>query len=307
MPCPFRLSVLVGVLLATAPALADVPAVVTDIAPVHSLTAKVMGELGVPGVLVDRGADPHSYQLRPSQARALAGADLIIRVGPELTPWMDRMLAGPAPEQVVGLLAAPATIRRAYGENGSGGSEHDHTGTDPHAWLDPRNAKAWTGQIRDALIAVDPAHAATYRANADRALADLDRLEVETAALLAPVAGSPLVMGHDAYGYFADRFRLVIAGTIEAGDAASAGAAHLRDLRALLSDRKVRCLFPEAGEDTTRTAMLVEGTATQVGPPLDPEGVMLERGPDLYDALIRGVARAISDCVRLKDRDASSP
>ncbi len=304
---PFARLCLALPLLAALPALAEVPAVVADIAPVQSLVAKVMDGLGDPLTLVDQGADPHSHQLRPSQARALAGADLVIRIGPELTPWLDRTLAGATDARVVMLLSAEGTIRRTFTGADGDAAAHDHAGTDPHAWLDPRNAKVWTVLIRDALIAADPANEAAYRANADRALADLDRLDRNAATTLAPAAGQPIIMGHDAYGYFADRFGLKIAGTVTAGDAAGAGAAHLSSLRALLAGGKVRCLFPEVGDDPNQAAALLEGTATRLGPALDPEGVMTERGQDLYGALIRELAQSIADCVEQAGQDISPP
>lgn len=304
---PFACLCLAVPLLAALPALAEVPAVVTDIAPIHSLVAKVMNGLGDPLTLVDQGADPHSYQLRPSQARALAGADLVIRIGPELTPWLDRTLAGAAAARVVTLLAAEGTIRRPFADTYGGDAAHDHAGTDPHAWLDPRNAKVWTVLIRDALIATDPANETTYRANADRALAELDQIDRDAAAILASAAGQPIIMGHDAYGYFADHFGLTIAGTVTAGDAAGAGAAHLSSLRTLLAGGKVRCLFPEVGDDPNQAAALLEGTATRLGPALDPEGVMTKRGQDLYGALIRELAQSIADCVKQAGQDISPP
>lgn len=305
---PFRsclvAACLSGISLSAAPALAEVPAVVTDFAPVQSLAARVMGDLGQADVLVDQGADPHSYQLRPSQARTLAGADLVVWVGPELTPWMERVLASAPEARIIGLLADASTLRRTYAteeehhdDATDAPGDHDHDGTDPHAWLDPQNAKAWVALIRDALTSADPQNAATYARNAGLALTELDALQAEIAAMLAPVAGAPLVMGHDAYGYFADRFALTITATVEAGDAASAGAAHLSDLRAILTDRQVRCLFPETGHDPRQAAVLVEGTETRLGAPLDPEGLLLDRGPGLYDALIRGLATEISACV----------
>lgn len=306
MPRPyFRTYVAAAYLIAT-PAVAEVPAVVTDFAPVQSLAAKVMGELGQPDTLVEQGADPHSYQLRPSQARALAGADLVIWVGPELTPWMERVLESAVNAQIIGLLADPSTMRRDYADEDAHHDEaadaeaeegHDHHGTDPHAWLDPRNAKAWVVLIRDALVKADPQNANVYTHNADLALTDIDALEVEVAATLAPASRVPLAMGHDAYGYFADRFALTIAATVEAGDAASAGAAHLSELHAILAEKQVRCLFPEAGHDARQATVLIEGTATQLGKALDPEGQLLDRGPNLYDTLIRALAADISACV----------
>lgn len=74
------------------PASADVPRVVTDIAPVHSLVAQVMGDLGTPELLVTAQDSPHSFALRPSQAQALEDAGLVVWIGHELTPWLEQPL-----------------------------------------------------------------------------------------------------------------------------------------------------------------------------------------------------------------------
>ena len=76
-----RLPLILSVALLATPALADVPKVMTDLPVVHSLTAQVMGDLGTPDILLDKGADPHHFQLKPSQARALSQADLVLWIG----------------------------------------------------------------------------------------------------------------------------------------------------------------------------------------------------------------------------------
>ena len=75
--------------LAASPALAEVPRVVTDIPPVHALVAQVMGDLGTPELLLAKGADEHDFQLKPSRAGAVAGADLVVWLGPELSPGRE--------------------------------------------------------------------------------------------------------------------------------------------------------------------------------------------------------------------------
>jgi len=67
---------------------ADVPSVAVDIAPAHSLVAKVMGDLGKPALVVSPGASPHGYSLRPSEAKALQEADIVFWVSAGLTPWL---------------------------------------------------------------------------------------------------------------------------------------------------------------------------------------------------------------------------
>src|SRR6056297_2524397 len=81
------LSVVAALLGGTA--MADVPKVAADIAPVHSLVARVMQGVGAPSLIVAPGASPHEYNLRPSEASALQDADLVFWVSPDLTPWLD--------------------------------------------------------------------------------------------------------------------------------------------------------------------------------------------------------------------------
>jgi len=116
---------------ASTPVFAEVPKVVTDIPPVHALVAEVMGDLGQPELLLGKGADEHNFQLRPSQAGAVAGSDLVVWIGPELTPWLDSAM-GTRPEGAasLALLDAEGTERRAYGEEG-GAHDHDHAGEKP--------------------------------------------------------------------------------------------------------------------------------------------------------------------------------
>jgi zinc transport system substrate-binding protein len=299
-------------LLIAAPAAAEVPKVITDVPPVHSLVAQVMGDLGAPELLAGSGTDAHSLQLRPSQAAALGAAQLVFWIGPEMTPWMDRALEADFAGRAVALLDAGGTRRRAYEEESRDGDHadeaheeashaegeaHRHEGTDPHAWLDPGNALVWLDLIAAELAAADPEHAATYAANRDAAGAAIAAMDAEIAATLAGAGSAPFVVGHDAYGYFADHYGLTIAAALAESDAAEPGAAHLSEVAAMLAEKKVACVFPEAGHDMKRANMLVEGTAARLGPPLDPEGKTLEPGPGLYGALMRGLAGSIAACL----------
>ena len=110
----------------------------------------------------------------------------------------------------------------------------------------------------------------------------------------APVRDRPLVLFHDAYGYFADHYDLTVVGTIALGDAASPGAAHLKALQAGMQSGTPLCIFPEANHDPRLIATMVEGTAVRVGAPLDPEGSMLAPGTGLYDALLTGLADTLT-------------
>ena len=283
----FSMSFLIAMAIA-APVAAEVPRVVTDFGPTQSLAAQVMGNLGAPVMLLALGADPHDFQMKPSQARALAGADLVFWVGPELTPALEHALAALGENaRAVALLHLGGGTRRSL----EGGA------IDPHAWLDPANAEAWLATIATELARQDPEHAATYTANAAAAQAALQALDAELAARLAPVQGRPFVVFHDALGYFADHYGLQVVGAIELGDAAAPGAAQLAHIRGVVAEGGAICVFPEAGRDPKFIATVTAGSSARIGAAQDIEAITLPPGPGLYPDLLRALAGTLTDCL----------
>lgn len=298
-------------------ALADAPKVVTDLAPVQSLVAMVAGERFEPSVLMDEAGDGHHFALRPSQARALASADLVIWTGPQMAPWMARALEGAAAGAgQLALLNVPGTYLRSWeeadhaehDEDHAGHDhdvhehghdhEHDHGSMDPHAWLEPGNAIAWLEAIAAALTTVDPENATQYQANAVSAALKLTELDAELRALLDQVADRPFVVGHDAYGYFTSHYGLKVAGSLATGDAANPSAAHLSALRERLAQDQVVCAFPEIGQSPRLLNTALEGTSVKIGEELDPAGSSLAKGAGQYEALMRDLAAKISSCLK---------
>lgn len=286
----------ISLLLATAafPAFAEV-SVVTDIPPVQSLVATVMGK--TPEVLLPPGSDAHSFQLRPSQARGLSNADLVVWVGPEMTPWLAGTLDGIGGEGArLGLLEADGVSLREFAEDHDHDHEgHSHHGHDPHAWLDPHNASVWLDAIAVELSKLDPENAATYTANAAAGKESIAAMDAEIAAQLAPVKDKPFIVFHDAYGYFADHYGLTVAGAVSLGDASSPSAARLSEITNAAGG--AACLFPEVQHDPKLVTQMAGDTGVTVGDALDPEGASLEAGPELYADLMRGLAGTLTDCL----------
>lgn len=120
-------------------AMAEVPHVAVDIAPVHALVAQVMKGVGTPELIVPPGASPHGYALRPPQARSLSQADAVVWVGPGLTPWLEGPLDALATDasQLV-LTDVPQGLKLKVREgggfqghyHGDEGDEGDHAGHD---------------------------------------------------------------------------------------------------------------------------------------------------------------------------------
>ena len=288
-------------LLAT-PTLAEVPAIVADTPVTASLVQQVLGDLGQPVLLLDKGADPHDFQLRPSQARALQDADLLIWVGPELTPWLDRAATQIAPQKQLSLLPA-SPVKRSYDaaaahdHDDHSAEDHDHASLDPHAWLDPQNGAAWLDAIAARLAEADPDHAATYRANAEAAQTTLADRDAALTQLLAPAKGKPLVTFHDAYGYFTDHYGLTPAIAVTLGDATAPSAARIREVQDQITATGAVCAFPEATQPTRLIEDLTAGTNLRIGEALSPEGAELDIGAGLYGALLDQMGQRIAACL----------
>ena len=317
-----------AVLLSTSYAMADAPRVVTDFAPVHSLVAQVMEGVSTPDILLPQGADPHSFQMRPSQARNLAQAELVFWVGPELTPWLERALEGLSEATAVQLLDVPGTKLRESdhvhgheaeedhdehethdGEHETHDEDHDthdeehdeDHNHDPHAWLSPDNAIVWLSAIAENLANADPENAATYRANADRARSQLMQLNDELVAQLAPVKDNGFVVFHDAYGYLVEQYGLNQQGSVRESDSATPSAARLKELQDLLTSGDVVCVFSEVVEGGEFMETLVESNGISTGV-LDPAGSALPVGPELYEQMMRAMADEFLGCLSGKDQ-----
>ncbi len=296
-----------------------VPHVATDIAPIHALVAQVMQGVGTPDLILPPGASPHGYAMRPSEAAALAEADLVVWVGPSLTPWLEKSL------DTIAANAARLTLTQSgvtaqlpfrdaavfgdadhheahddHEEDHEGEhSDHDHDdhvgAMDPHVWLDPVNAQMWLGVIADQLAKRDPEHAEVYLDNAKSARAGLDALIADTRQSLTPLADMRFVVFHDAYQYFEARFGLKAAGAISLGDASRPSPARIAALRDAVKEGAITCALAEPQFNAGLIDTVFEGTdvSTQV---IDPIGAKLVPGPELYTQLLRGMADSFAGC-----------
>lgn len=295
------------------------PRVAVDIAPVHSIVARVMEGVDAPGLILRAGTSPHDYALRPSDAALIDGADVVVWVGPNMTPWMDGpidALAGRAKvlmlDEAPGVTLLPARDAGPFEPDhheGEGPEEaarpeghegaHGLDGMDGHVWLDPANAAAFAQAVAATLTAADPEHAAVYEANAAAFGAETTALSDEISSRLAPARGKPFLVFHDAYQYFEKRFDLPAAGSLALTDGEAPGAARIADLRARIGAEGVVCAFAEPSFDPKLIETVIEGSAVRAGT-LDPEGIALTPGPDLYPALMRGLAESLADCLAPK-------
>lgn len=281
---------------------AEAPEVVVTLKPVHALVAGVMEGVGEPGLLIDGMASPHTYQLRPSDAGALAGAALIVWVGPSLEAGLPDMLSALNPDALVieltaaeGLHLLPARAPGLAAQD-AGHDGHDHGPVDPHLWLEVANAIAITAQVAEALSTLDPDNAAAYRRNGAAQIARLQMLDDEIRQDLAPFAEAPFLTFHDGLHYFEAAYGLNGLGTIMLGPDRMPGARTVMDIRRQIEDRQIACVFTEPQLNPALLAILLEGTPARQGE-LDPLGAEIPAGTGGYETMMRGLADNLINCL----------
>ncbi len=289
--------------------------VVATIRPLHALTAAVMDGIGTPRLLVDGAASPHTFALKPSDAKALAAADVLLRISPGLEPFTIKLLQSlPKTVRVVTLQDAPGlTLHKLRtgdtfeahdhaGHKGHGHKGHAHKDDhgkedyDGHIWLDPDNARVMARFIAETLAKAAPEHAARLRANADALSARLDALAKELGETVKPATGKSYIVFHDAYQYFERRYGLAPAGSVTISPDVPASARRISALRKKVADLKAACIFAEPQFAPRLIDPIIEGTKVRRGV-LDPLGAAVPAGPEQYFALMRALAGDLRSCL----------
>jgi zinc transport system substrate-binding protein len=300
---------------------AEAPKVVVTTKPIHSLVSRVMEGVGVPQLIVEGSASPHTFTLKPSTARAIQDAEVFVRVSDQLEPFTRKIMRS-LPASVTELTLAGAdgvklldqrkggTFEKhehgheeaaAEADEHSGAAEkhddHDEDGKDGHIWLDPQNAKAIAADVGKVLEARYPEQAEKIKANTASLIADIDALDGELAAELNGSKGKPFIVFHDATQYFENHFGQSAAGSITVSPDVVPSAKRLTEVRRKLSSLGAVCVFTEPNFQPNLVAAVTEGTHARAGT-IDAEGQMLAPGPGLYFELMRGLAHNVAGCLK---------
>jgi zinc transport system substrate-binding protein len=222
--------------------------VVTTVLPVGLFTQAVAGSCAQVEPLLGANADLHQLPVTPQLIARLQGADVVVFNGLGLEAPLQKLLAaggsrGPRRiEASAGIDPLPIDPQSHNSHSHAHDSLSHGQAANPHVWLDPRRAAAQVRTILAGLVAADPAQAACFRRNADRFLAELERLDRDLSRQLAPYAGRPMLSFHDLAPYFAQRYGLRSESLVELPDE-SPSVADLRRLAAELRRQRVQGLL----------------------------------------------------------------
>jgi zinc/manganese transport system substrate-binding protein len=222
--------------------------------------ADLVGQVGGDRVSVDGmlrpGGDPHDYEPRPSDAAAVAKADLVFSSGGEVDEWLGDVIDNAGGD--ADLVSLIDSVHRL--------------GDDPHWWQDPRNAERALETIRARLSQLDPRGRAAYRRNAARAVGALRRLDKRIAACVrrVPRAKRKIVTTHDALGYFARRYGIEVVGAVipSLSTQAQASAGDVERLVERIRREGVEAIFPESSVSPDIEQAIAREAGARIGDPL---------------------------------------
>jgi zinc/manganese transport system substrate-binding protein len=209
-------------------------------------------------------SDPHEYEPRPNDVRALLDAPLVFESGDGLDAWIDKVVTASGADPRVVVLA-DANVARVDGER----SGPEASSYDPHWWHDPRNVEAAIPVIRAALGRANPPAASVYARNARAYLRRLRRLDAGIATCMrrVPPAQRKLVTDHDAFGYFARRYGIDVVGAVIPSQttAAQPSAGDVAQLADTIRREHVHAVFPERSLSQKLARAIARETGASAG------------------------------------------
>ncbi|WP_092297141.1 zinc ABC transporter substrate-binding protein [Pseudomonas sp. NFIX28] len=277
--------------------------VLTSIKPLQLIAAAVQDGIAVPEVLLPPGASPHNYALRPSDVRKVQSVDLLYWIGPDMEGFLPRVLKGRT-QPVLAVQDLPGLKLRHFAEDehshAEEADEHDHDhrpgSLDAHLWLSSVNARVIADRMAADLSAIDPANAARYQSNAKAFDQRLDALDARLKARLAPIAGKPYFVFHEAFDYFEDAYGLKHAGVFSVAAEVQPGAQHVAAMRKRLQEVGKTCVFSEPPLRPRLAETLVAGLPVKLAE-LDALGGYTPATAQGYEQLLEKLGNDLAGCL----------
>ncbi len=286
--------------------------IVVTIKPIHSLVSSITKGVSKPYLIIRGASSPHTYSLRPSDAKKIRRAKLVFRIDNTLENFLIKSLKTLGREaRIVTLSETKGLTELKYREledfksghkghddhKGHKGHEgHHHEGTDLHMWLDPKNAIRFVHKIEAELKQADPKNAETYRVNAGELRERLTKLTKTIDSQLKSLKRRPFIVFHDAYQYFENRFGLKAAGTITLNHEVPPSVKQISTIKKRLKTLGAACIFQEPQFNQRISKAVARGTGTKILS-IDPLGAAIEPSPGMYNKLLEGITASFKNCL----------
>jgi zinc/manganese transport system substrate-binding protein len=250
--------------------------------------------------LVGPDGDAHVYSPTPADARRIADARIVLTNGLGFEGWIARLIRSSGTKAAVVEAGKDVQPLTAEAEKASPGQADSH-GVDPHAWQSVANAKIYVTNIRDGLVAADPAGKTAYETNAGAYLTRLDALDAEIRDTIAriPAERRRIITSHDSFGYFERAYGLDFVAPQGVSTEAEASARDVARIIQQIRRERIGAVFLENVSDPRLIERIAKETGARIGGKLYSDALSREGGPaatyiDMMRHNIRGFSAALS-------------
>lgn len=248
--------------------------VVTSMYPVYDLTKKVTGDKANVINLMEGSSDAHDWEPSAKDIKTINNADVMVFNGAGFEGWKDDVLAGVESKDLtvvdssegVNLIKLTEDEHDHEHEDADEHEHHHHGDTDPHIWLSLKNAMIQMGNIRDALVQVDPKNANEYQANFEAQLDKFKELEKQYEDALKPYKGKTIVVPHEAFGYLVRDFGLNQVGIEGINAEGDPNTKRMKEIVELCKKDGVNTVFYEEDGDSKTAEVLANEFGGKVAP-----------------------------------------
>jgi zinc/manganese transport system substrate-binding protein len=224
------------------------------------LVKNVGGDRVTVDTLVGPNGNAHTYSPSPADAKKAAAASIVFVNGLGFEGWLERLIKASGSKATIVVASNGIRPRERAGD-------HGHSAIDPHAWQSVANVKVYVGNIRDALVAADPAGRAAYEANAAAYLGRLDALEQEVKDVIAKIPSEQrrVITSHNAFGYFEEAYGIRFSAPQGVSTDAEASAKDVAAIITQVRQQKAAGVFLENVTDPRLVRQIASETGTKVG------------------------------------------
>jgi zinc/manganese transport system substrate-binding protein len=278
-----------GLILAHAPMAATAQEklpVVASFSILGDFVKEVGGDRVALTTLVGANGDAHVYSPTPADAKAMAGARLVVVNGLKFEGWITRLIKSSGTKATIATATTGITpLQNEADDHDHGKTDkhgHNHAGQDdPHAWQSVANAKIYVANIRDALVKADPAGQASYEANATRYLAQLDAVEAEVRAAVAriPADRRKAITSHDAFGYFVKAYGIEFIAPQGVSTEAEASAKDVGRIIRQIKAEKIPAVFLENVTNPRLVERIAKESGARIGGQIFSDALSDASGP----------------------------
>ncbi|MDX9901379.1 MAG: zinc ABC transporter substrate-binding protein [Aliarcobacter sp.] len=194
---------------------ASKPEITVNILPQEYFVEKIVKDKFEINVMVKPGSSPHNYEPKPSQMKSLVNSKAYFLVGdPFEQAWMDKFKQNAKNTLFVDTTKGIEKIQMEEHNHHDEANvdakhdEHDHSGFDPHVWLDPLLVKIQAKNIYEAMVEIDSQNGDFYKTNYEEFIKELDTLDENIKTILSPYKDKAFMVFHPSWGYFAKRYDL---------------------------------------------------------------------------------------------------